>query len=84
MNAPAFGLKKNNFGGATVTSIGMLGIEDAYVPHCNFTNCPIYVALGKVVDRPVVRDGKIVIAPIMYVNFTVDHRYLDGGQIKPL
>lgn len=62
----------------------MLGIEDAYVPHCNFTNCPVYVALGRCVERAVVKNGEITKAPIMYVNFTLDHRYLDGGKVKPL
>ncbi|KAL4493538.1 hypothetical protein ABPG72_007546 [Tetrahymena utriculariae] len=84
MDAPAFGIKKDNFGGATVTSIGMLGIEDAYVPHCNFMNCPVFIALGKCVDKPVVRDGKIVIAPVMNINLTIDHRFIDGGKAKSL
>jgi len=57
INTPSLGLKRNNFGGACITSIGSLGIKDAYVPHCNFMNVPVFVALGKTVDRPIVREG---------------------------
>lgn len=31
-------------------------------------------------DRPVVRDGEIVIRPMMYVAFTYDHRIIDGRE----
>jgi len=57
INTPSLGLKRNNFGGACITSIGSLGIKDAYAPHCNFMNVPVFVALGKTVDRPIVREG---------------------------
>ena len=33
---------------------------------------------GSIVDRPVVKDGKIVIRPMMPYSFTFDHRVLDG------
>lgn len=31
-------------------------------------------------DRPVVRDGKIVVKPMMYLALTYDHRIIDGRQ----
>jgi 2-oxoglutarate dehydrogenase E2 component (dihydrolipoamide succinyltransferase) len=31
-------------------------------------------------DKPVVRDGQIVIRPIMVVALTYDHRLLDGRE----
>ena len=33
---------------------------------------------GSITDRPVVKDGQIVIAPIMTYSFTFDHRVIDG------
>ncbi len=42
----------------------------------------MFLALGKIVEKPVVKDGKIVIAPMMNLNFTVDHRFIDGGRAK--
>lgn len=67
-----------------MTSLGSLGIEDAYAPHCNFMNVPVFVALGKTKDRPIARDGNVVIAQIMNVNFTIDHRFIDGGKTKSI
>ncbi|EGR28706.1 hypothetical protein IMG5_170060 [Ichthyophthirius multifiliis] len=82
LNLPFLGINKNNFGGAIVTSIGMLGIVDAVAPHCNFMNCPALLVLNKVIDKPIVRKGQIVIAKVMNCNFTVDHRFIDGGKAR--
>jgi pyruvate/2-oxoglutarate dehydrogenase complex dihydrolipoamide acyltransferase (E2) component len=40
----------------------------------------ITLGLGQVADRPVVRDGEIVIAPMMRLTLTFDHRVLDGAE----
>ncbi|MFE3947034.1 2-oxo acid dehydrogenase subunit E2 [Streptomyces sp. NPDC059118] len=34
---------------------------------------------GQVLDRPVVRDGRIVAAPLMRLGLTFDHRVIDGA-----
>lgn len=34
---------------------------------------------GRVVDRPVVRDGQLAVAPVMRLGLTFDHRVVDGG-----
>ena len=39
------------------------------------------LATGGIVDRPAVRDGKIVVRPIMTYMLTYDHRLLEGGGI---
>ncbi|MDR7545538.1 MAG: dihydrolipoamide acetyltransferase family protein [Armatimonadota bacterium] len=36
------------------------------------------LGVGRIEDRPVVRDGQIVIRPILPVTLTFDHRVLDG------
>lgn len=38
------------------------------------------LGMHNIVDRPVVRDGQIVIRPIMYVALTYDHRLIDGRE----
>lgn len=45
-------------------------------------NPPQSAILGmhNIVERPVVKDGKIVIAPIMYVALSYDHRIIDGKE----
>lgn len=36
------------------------------------------LGIGKLEQRPVVRDGEIVARPMLYVSLTIDHRVLDG------
>ncbi|WP_031427163.1 2-oxoglutarate dehydrogenase complex dihydrolipoyllysine-residue succinyltransferase [Flavimarina sp. Hel_I_48] len=45
-------------------------------------NPPQSAILGmhNIVDRPIVRDGGIVVAPVMYVAVSYDHRIIDGKE----
>lgn len=45
-------------------------------------NPPQSAILGmhNILDRPVARDGKVVIAPVMYVALSYDHRIIDGKE----
>ena len=36
--------------------------------------------MHNVVERPIVRDGQIVIAPVMYIALSYDHRIIDGRE----
>lgn len=38
------------------------------------------LGLHAIQDRPVARDGEVVIRPMMYVALTYDHRVIDGSQ----
>ena len=38
------------------------------------------LGMHNIVERPVVRDGQIVIRPIMYVALSYDHRLVDGRE----
>ena len=42
------------------------------------------VSLCETYKKPVVKDDKIVIAPIVNLNWTIDHRFLDGGRVKKI
>ncbi len=72
------GLPKDPFGSIMVTSIGSLGVEEAFAPLVSYSRVPVLLAVGTVRDRAVVIDGKIVIAPILKVCVTFDHRFVDG------
>jgi len=72
------GLNKYAFGGGIITSVGMLGIEDAFAPFTPFFHVPCVVLVGAIKNKPVVCDGKIEIRPMLNVNVTADHRYIDG------
>jgi 2-oxoglutarate dehydrogenase E2 component (dihydrolipoamide succinyltransferase) len=38
------------------------------------------LGMHNIVERPIARDGQIVIAPIMYVALSYDHRIIDGKE----
>jgi 2-oxoglutarate dehydrogenase E2 component (dihydrolipoamide succinyltransferase) len=38
------------------------------------------LGMHNIVERPIVRDGSIVIAPIMYLALSYDHRIIDGRE----
>lgn len=38
------------------------------------------LGLHRIEDRPVVRDGQIVIRPMMYLALSYDHRMVDGRE----
>ncbi len=78
------GLPKDPFGGATVTSLGSLGLELAYVPLVPYSRCPIFVAPGQVLDAPVIDGGTIVPGKIMHLCATFDHRVVDGAHAAVL
>ncbi|KAK9764303.1 hypothetical protein K7432_008293 [Basidiobolus ranarum] len=74
------GMEKRPFGCCIVTSVGMLGIEDAYVPFSPYTNVSLFVLIGAIKDHVVVVDGQPAIRPMVNICATLDHRYLDGFQ----
>jgi pyruvate dehydrogenase E2 component (dihydrolipoamide acetyltransferase) len=62
----------------TVTSAGKLAglLQTPIVNHPEVA----ILSVGRVMERPVVRDGKVVAAPIGYVSVTFDHRVVDGAR----
>jgi 2-oxoglutarate dehydrogenase E2 component (dihydrolipoamide succinyltransferase) len=38
------------------------------------------LGMHNIVERPVVRDGQVVIRPIMYLALSYDHRLIDGRE----
>ncbi len=62
----------------TVTSAGKLaGLFQT--PIVNHPEVAI-LSVGRVAERPVVRDGKVTTAPLGYVSVTFDHRVVDGAR----
>lgn len=61
----------------TVNNIGALGhmMGTSIIPH----GTTAILSVGRAVERPVVRDGEIAIAPVLEVTLSFDHRAIDGG-----
>jgi pyruvate dehydrogenase E2 component (dihydrolipoamide acetyltransferase) len=38
------------------------------------------LSIGKVIERPVVREGSIVIRPMVEISLALDHRIVDGSM----
>ncbi len=61
----------------TVNNIGALGniSGTSIIPHGTTS----IVSVGRAVEKPVVRNGEITIAPVLEVTLAFDHRAIDGG-----
>lgn len=60
----------------TVSNLGMYGLTQ-FTAIINPPEVAI-LAVGGVADKPVVRQGQIVVRPIMNLTLSIDHRALDG------
>jgi pyruvate/2-oxoglutarate dehydrogenase complex dihydrolipoamide acyltransferase (E2) component len=40
----------------------------------------ITLGLGATADRPAVRDGRVVVAPVLPLSLAFDHRVIDGAE----
>ena len=65
-------------GSFTVTNLGMTGI-DWFTPILNPPQVGI-LGLHNIQERPVVRNGEIVIRSMMYLALSYDHRIVDGRE----
>ena len=80
LDLPALGVRRQAFGSAMITSIGMWGISRAYSPLAGYYRVPVLVLVGAVTQRPVAVAGQVVIRPMLTLTATFDHRYVDGYQ----
>jgi pyruvate dehydrogenase E2 component (dihydrolipoamide acetyltransferase) len=62
----------------SVSNLGMFGIK-RFVAVINPPQAAI-LAVGEMTPRPVVRDGEVVVRPIMELTLTCDHRILYGAD----
>ncbi len=72
---PAENMRDGTF---TITNIGPLG-GTALMPTINYPEVAI-LAMGKVQEKPVVRDGEIVIRKMLPLTLAFDHRIADGAD----
>jgi len=76
-NADDLEMKDITGGTFTITNAGMFGAT-ASTPIIAHPQVAI-LGIHKIADRPVVRDGEIVIRPILNFGMSFDHRIIDGG-----
>jgi pyruvate dehydrogenase E2 component (dihydrolipoamide acetyltransferase) len=61
----------------TVSSLGMFGVEE-FTAILNPPEAGI-LAVGAILDRPAVVEGRVVARPLMKVTLSYDHRVVDGA-----
>ena len=72
-------LKANEMEGSTfsVSNLGMFGIE-TFTSIINQPNSAI-LSVGAIIEKPIVKDGQIVVGNTMKLSLACDHRVVDGA-----
>ena len=65
----------------TVTNFGSLGVSSYSTPIINPPESAI-LGIGKMQQKPIVRNGGIVVAPMLPYSLTHDHRVIDGAMAE--
>lgn len=61
-----------------VANLGSLEIDSAYHHLYEHGNCPLFLTIGQIKQRPVLDEGAIVARPHLTLRFTFDERVEDG------
>ncbi len=64
----------------TITNIGSAGGQ-WFTPVINYPEAVI-LGIGRIQEKPIVRDGEIVAAPVLAVSLSFDHRIVDGATAQ--
>ena len=77
--AKSKGLKANEMEGSTfsISNLGMFGIE-TFTSIINQPNSAI-LSVGAIVEKPIVKNGQIVVGNTMKLSLACDHRVVDGA-----
>lgn len=77
---PVLGQKGNPLGSVFISNVAPLNVEEVFLAPVPFARTPVYISMGVVTDRPVVRDGAVAVVPQFTLCLTGDHRLVDGVQ----
>jgi pyruvate dehydrogenase E2 component (dihydrolipoamide acetyltransferase) len=67
-------------GSCTITNIGSVGGQ-WFTPVINHPEVAI-LGVGRIAEKPVVKNGEIVIAPVLALSLSFDHRLIDGATAQ--
>jgi len=62
----------------TISNLGMFGIEEFTAIINSPDSC--ILAVGSIIEKPIVKDGAIVVGNMMKVTLSCDHRVVDGAS----
>lgn len=75
--AGTLGIEDVEGGTFTITNLGAFG-ADAFTPIINPPQAAI-LGVGRITDKPVAVEGRVEVAPTMWLSLTFDHRLVDGA-----
>ena len=61
-----------------VANLGSLGMDPGYHHLYEWGTCPSFMMAGRMEERPIVVDGKVVVRTVLPLRFTYDERVDDG------
>ena len=67
-------------GSSTITNIGSAGGQ-WFTPVLNYPEASI-LGIGRIAEKPIVRDGEVVVAPMLALSLVFDHRIVDGANAQ--
>jgi pyruvate/2-oxoglutarate dehydrogenase complex dihydrolipoamide acyltransferase (E2) component len=76
----AFGQPGFPLGGAFISNVGSLGLDEGYLAPVPFARCPLYICIGAVRERALAVRGTVVVRPVVVLTATADHRIVDGAH----
>jgi len=80
LGRPLLGQVGHPLGAVFISNVAPLGIEEVFLAPVPFARAHVYIALGTVSERAVVRDGQVVAVRQFTLCLTGDHRIVDGVQ----
>lgn len=80
LGRPLFGQQGHPLGSVFISNVAPLGVEEVFLAPVPFARAHVYISLGTVSERPVVRDGAVVPVRQFTLCLTGDHRIVDGVQ----
>lgn len=78
------GLSAHSFGSFVISDIGSHGLKTGMTGLMPAAKIPAVIVLGQIEEKPVVRNGEIVIRTVLPLTGTFDHRIVDAAQIGKL
>ncbi|HEY3358165.1 MAG TPA: 2-oxo acid dehydrogenase subunit E2 [Polyangia bacterium] len=65
-----------------VANLGSVGMDAGFHHLYEWGTCPLFLMVGKVEERALVEDGKVVVRKVMPLRFSYDERIEDGFNAK--
>jgi carboxylesterase len=75
---PVTGLRRDPFGCAMVSNVGMFGLDVGYGAFVPIARCGVFVVVGEVKTRPWVVGDQVEPRPVLNLSGIFDHRLFDG------